>query len=49
MGLEWVVKYCDFDFFLKIDDDVFVNIYKLVDYLRRLQIFKRQLYLGNVV
>ena len=48
MGLEWAVKYCDFDFLLKTDDDVFVNTYKLVDYLRRPQTSKRQLYLGNV-
>ena len=48
MGLEWAVKYCDFDFLLKADDDVFVNIYNLLNYLRNPEIPKSQLYLGNV-
>lgn len=48
MGLEWAVKYCDFDFLLKADDDVFINTFKLIDYLRKPQTPKRQLYLGNV-
>ena len=48
MGLEWAAKYCDFDFLLKADDDVFVNSYKLVDYLRKPQTPKSKLYLGNV-
>ena len=34
MGLEWAAKYCDFQFLLKADDDVFVNPYRLMDCLR---------------
>lgn len=49
MGFEWVMKYCDFEFFLKVDDDVFVNIFKLLNYLRKFDIFKIKLYFGNVV
>ena len=48
MGLEWAVKYCDFDFLLKADDDVFVNTFKLLDYLRKPDTPKFKLYLGNV-
>ena len=31
MGLEWGSKYCDFQYLLKADDDVFVNPYLLTD------------------
>lgn len=31
MGLEWAIKYCDFDFLLKADDDVFLNTVKLLN------------------
>ena len=48
MGLEWAVKCCDFDFLLKADDDVFVNTFKLLDYLRNPVTRKIKLYLGNV-
>lgn len=48
MGLEWAVKYCDFDFLLKADDDVFVNTFKLLDFLRKPDTPKSKLYLGNV-
>ena len=48
MGLEWAVKYCDFDFLLKADDDVFVNTFKLLDYLRKPDTPKSKLYLGNL-
>ena len=48
MGLEWAVNYCDFDFLLKADDDVFVDPFQLIDYLRRPQTPKSWLYLGNV-
>lgn len=48
MGLEWAVKYCDFDFLLKADDDVFVNTFKLLNYLRKPDTPKIKLYLGNV-
>ncbi|XP_078358281.1 beta-1,3-galactosyltransferase 5-like [Oculina patagonica] len=48
MGLEWAVKYCDFDFLLKADDDVFINPYKLLNYLSDPETPKSRLYLGNV-
>jgi len=35
MCLEWASKYCDFEFLLKADDDVFINPYKVMDYLRK--------------
>ena len=34
MMIEWAYKYCDFQYLLKTDDDVFVNLpnlYKLLD------------------
>ena len=47
MGLEWASKYCDFEFLLKADDDVFVNPYKLLDYLAKPDTPKTNLYTGR--
>ena len=49
MGLEWAAKYCEFQFLLKADDDVFVNPYKLMDYLRKPDTPKTKLYTGRVI
>ena len=46
MGLEWASKYCDFEFLLKADDDVFVNPFKLLDYLGMPVTPKTKLYTG---
>ena len=46
MGLEWASKYCDFQYLLKADDDVFVNPYLLMDYLRKPDTPKTKLYTG---
>ena len=46
MGLEWASKYCDFQYLLKADDDVFVNPYLLMDYLRKPNTPKTKLYTG---
>ena len=48
MGLEWAAKYCDFQFVMKTDDDVFVNPYRLMDYLGSPDTLKVKLYLGYV-
>lgn len=48
MGLEWAAKYCDFQFVMKTDDDVFVNPYRLMDYLGNSDTPKTKLYLGFV-
>ena len=47
MGLEWASKYCDFQYLLKTDDDVFVNPYLLMDYLRKPDTPKTKLYTGR--
>ena len=47
MGLEWASKYCEFQYLLKADDDVFVNPYLLIDYLRKPDTPKAKLYTGN--
>ena len=47
MGLEWAAKYCDFNFLLKADDDVFVNPYNLMDYLGKPDTSKTNLYIGR--
>ena len=47
IGLEWAAKYCDFHFLLKADDDVFINPYKLVDYLRKFNTPQTKLYMGR--
>ena len=38
-GLEWASKYCDFEFLLKADDDVFVNPYNRLDYLGKPELY----------
>jgi len=48
MGLEWAAKYCDFQFLIKTDDDVFVNPYRLMDYLEKPDTPKTKLYLGHL-
>ncbi|XP_078374402.1 beta-1,3-galactosyltransferase 5-like [Oculina patagonica] len=48
MGVEWAAKYCDFQFLLKADDDVFVNPYRLMEYLGNSDTPKTELYLGRV-
>ena len=47
MGLEWASKYCDFQYLLKADDDVLVNPYLLMDYLRKPDTPKTKLYTGR--
>ena len=47
MGLEWASKYCEFQFLLKADDDVFVNPYMLVDYLEKPDTPQTKLYTGR--
>ena len=47
MGFEWATKFCNFDFLLKTDDDVFVNIPKVFTFLSVPDIPKSKLYAGN--
>ena len=48
MGFEWATKFCDFEFLLKTDDDVFVNIPNLFKFLMVPDIPKTRLYAGNM-
>ena len=48
MGFEWATKYCDFDFLLKTDDDVFVNIPNVFNFLSKPYVPSKRLYAGNV-
>ncbi|XP_068696729.1 beta-1,3-galactosyltransferase 5-like [Montipora foliosa] len=47
MGLEWASKYCDFQFLVKADDDVFVHPYNLIDFLKKPKTPKTKLYMGR--
>ena len=47
LGLEWASKYCKFQYLLKADDDVFVNPYLLMDYLRKPDTPTTKLYTGT--
>jgi len=47
-GFEWAHLYCGFDYLLKGDDDVFVNIPRLFAFLRDPELPKTELYTGNV-
>ena len=48
MGFEWAVRYCDFEYLLKGDDDVFVNIPGLLAYLDDPETPHTELYAGRV-
>ena len=48
-GFEWAAKYCSFEFFLKTDDDVFVNTRSLVTFLRGDGVPKSGFYFGNLM
>lgn len=48
MGFEWAVRYCNFSFLLKADDDVFVQTPDLVTFLNQPSTPKKRLYLGKV-
>ena len=49
MGFEWAVKYCNFYYLLKADDDVFVNTLGLMNFLTKYTIPMRRLYTGNIM
>ena len=46
MGFEWAVTHCNFSFLLKIDDDVFVHIPKVLSFLNATTTPKKKLYTG---
>lgn len=48
MGFEWSLKYCNYKFLIKADDDVFVNIDTAFNFLRDGEVPKTTLYAGNV-
>lgn len=48
MGFEWAVKYCNYEYLLKADDDVFVNLPKLFTFLFDKETPRTKLYAGNV-
>ncbi|PFX19545.1 UDP-GlcNAc:betaGal beta-1,3-N-acetylglucosaminyltransferase 6 [Stylophora pistillata] len=49
MGFEWAVKYCNFYYVLKADDDVFVNTLGLVDFLAKHTTPLSKFYTGNIM
>ncbi|KAJ7387211.1 hypothetical protein OS493_004181 [Desmophyllum pertusum] len=48
MGFEWTVRYCSFSFLLKADDDVFVNVPKLISFLNAPTTQTEKLYTGRL-
>ena len=46
MGFEWAVTHCNFSFLLKIDDDVFVHIPRVLSFLNATTTPKKKLYTG---
>ena len=48
MGLEWASRYCQFDYLLKADDDVFVDPLRVIDILQDASTPKVKLYMGYV-
>ena len=45
-GFEWAYKHCSFDYYLKADDDVFVNLSNLFELLNSKNTPKKKLFLG---
>jgi len=48
MVFEWSLRYCQYDYMLKGDDDVFVNMPKVFDYIQSTDTPRTELYAGNV-
>ena len=46
-GFEWAYKHCSFDYYLKSDDDVFINLSNLFQILYHKNSIKTKLYLGR--
>ena len=49
VGFEWSIKYCKYEYLLKADDDVFINIANLFLFLSEPSTPKTELYAGNIV
>ena len=49
MGLEWASKYCNFQFLVKSDDDVFVDPHTMINHLKKPDTPKTNLYTGRCV
>ena len=47
MAFEWASTYCNFLFLFKMDDDIFVNVKRLISVLVRPEIPKEKLYMGH--
>ena len=47
MAFEWASTYCNFSFLLKMDDDTFVNVKRLISVLAKLEIPNERLYMGH--
>ena len=48
MGFEWATTFCDFEFLLKVDDDVAVHMPNIFQFFKKPNISKFKLYAGNV-
>ena len=49
MGFEWAIKYCEFSFLLKADDDVFVDTARVISFLSEPATPRREFYTGHVM
>ena len=47
IGFEWAIRYCNFSFLLKLDDDVFVHVPRILSFLSAPTTPKKKLYAGN--
>ena len=49
MGFEWAIRYCEFSFLLKVDDDVFVDTVRVISHLSEPSTPKKELYTGHLM
>ena len=47
MGFEWAITYCNFSFLLKSDDDVFVQVPRVLSFLSAPTTPKKMFYAGR--
>ena len=47
MGFEWAIRYCNFSFLLKMDDDTFVHTKKLIEVLNGHYRSQQKVYMGR--
>lgn len=49
IGFQWIHEKCSFDYVLKGDDDIFVNIHTLMSFFNKSYLPRKELYIGHMM